>query len=426
MLYNLITTNQDKLRECCTLISQKEIAKIPKLPYGQGNIVVTSNGQYLMYSKTINKKRVSEYGFTVAEVMKKMDKREKQAIKTTNKKDKTTLSAEILEWIKTRKKTKLKSTTSYDRVMCTWRNQIDKYSIGRIRYQQVSDKDIQNHLNSLIDFLSWSTTKKAYDLLNEFYRHQKAAQTVESNPMDLVDMPSKEKAKPEKEIEYLEIDDIKLFINEASKLMKHRNFPKYKLGFAFIFLIFTGLRIGEMIALRWKDIDFDKNTILINKSISRVINENYDENNIELMKQKSIPKYIDEEGSTKNYKLRVVPMNVQARNAALLMYKYAKYKDDDDFVIAVRGGGCNNITNTTKQLKLVLKNSKTTVTTGGMHILRHTCASLLFEQGLRVEIIASILGNSPEVCRETYVHFSERQRSEAISQIPEFNIDLIA
>jgi integrase len=55
-------------------------------------------------------------------------------------------------------------------------------------------------------------------------------------------------------------------------------------------------------------------------------------------------------------------------------------------------------------------------------MLRHTCASLLFAKKLQVEIIASILGHSPEVCRKTYIHFCQAQRAEAIHQIAEFNI----
>ena len=58
----------------------------------------------------------------------------------------------------------------------------------------------------------------------------------------------------------------------------------------------------------------------------------------------------------------------------------------------------------------------------GCHMLRHTCASLLFAKKLQVEIIASILGHSPEVCRKTYIHFCQAQRAEAIHQIAEFNI----
>ena len=57
----------------------------------------------------------------------------------------------------------------------------------------------------------------------------------------------------------------------------------------------------------------------------------------------------------------------------------------------------------------------------GCHMLRHTCASLLFSKKLQVEIIASILGHSPEVCRRTYIHFCQEQRAAAIQQIAEFN-----
>ena len=60
-----------------------------------------------------------------------------------------------------------------------------------------------------------------------------------------------------------------------------------------------------------------------------------------------------------------------------------------------------------KRLAYLLQATPLDLPPCGCHMLRHTCASLLFAKKLQVEIIASILGHSPEVCRKTYIHFCQ-------------------
>ena len=51
------------------------------------------------------------------------------------------------------------------------------------------------------------------------------------------------------------------------------------------------------------------------------------------------------------------------------------------------------------------------------HIMRHTCASLLYRNGIDLNTIARILGNSEEVLRKTYVHFDDDNLRRIIDMI---------
>lgn len=53
--------------------------------------------------------------------------------------------------------------------------------------------------------------------------------------------------------------------------------------------------------------------------------------------------------------------------------------------------------------------------------MRHTCASMYFRKGVNVELIASMLGHSVEVCRNTYIHFIEDQKCEVAKLITDFD-----
>lgn len=67
-------------------------------------------------------------------------------------------------------------------------------------------------------------------------------------------------------------------------------------------------------------------------------------------------------------------------------------------------------------IRRIEEEGNTNVRAHNTHILRHTCASLYFRAGVRVEVICRILGNSREVCEKTYIHFVEEQLKDAASQ----------
>jgi len=77
------------------------------------------------------------------------------------------------------------------------------------------------------------------------------------NPAEAVKLP----ADPKKEIQYLDTEKVKIFLTEARKT-KH---------FAAYFLVLnTGLRRGELLGLRWKDINLKDGSITVNQSLVRV------------------------------------------------------------------------------------------------------------------------------------------------------------
>lgn len=58
-------------------------------------------------------------------------------------------------------------------------------------------------------------------------------------------------------------------------------------------------------------------------------------------------------------------------------------------------------------------------------LLRHTCASMLFKNGIDVETIASVLGHTLEMCRKTYLHLYEEQRVMAMQKLNNFDLDVL-
>ena len=151
----------------------------------------------------------------------------------------------------------------------------------------------------------------------------------------------------------------------------------------------------------------EKATVSITKNLIEVYNRDYGK------KREGAPQYVTKISTTKTRSTRIIPLNRNALKALALMRQAVPFTESDGYVVST----ANRKPATPQQISKSLD-----LPPCGCHMLRHTCASLLFAKKLQVEIIASILGHSPEVCRKTYIHFCQAQRAEAIHQIAEFNI----
>ena len=388
---------------------------IPKLPYGQGTINMMPDGETYIYKKSVGGKRRSVYGASVKEVMAAMSSLERDIRKGEVRKENVTLAEAMYEWLEKYKKPKLKKT-SYDTLRKTISSRIDGHDIGLTRMSAIDADMIQEHLNGLneTDCLSYSTIKKCYDALNDFYRNYTLKGKVERNPMLAVQMINRENIiKETKKIEFFENDDIVLFLEQAARIFPWSKKPQYQYGFCLCANIFLGMRAGELLALRWKDIDFDKGIIYVHENLQLVNNPS------------GKPRQIYETQSLKNYQNRHIFMNEQARRYLGLQKEYSQFTEPEDYVCCTRDGAHAAIAYLSNNIREIERSAGTKVTACGTHIIRHTCASLYFRKGVRVELIASLLGHSVDVCRNTYIHFIEEQKRAAVELLDDFNIGSI-
>lgn len=404
--------------------TQKEI-KLPKLPYGQGSMSIRPDGS-IMYRKRLGdpKKEYTVYGDTPADAMLKMAELEKDLKNQMFNKKTETLYESMLDWLELYKKPELKKT-SYDTLAKTVNARIGKYDIGSIRLDAIDADMIQRHLNQLNtkEQYSYSIIKKCYDALNDFFRHKYLTRQIEYNPMLVVKKINQENViKETKDICFFERDDIDKFIDEATVLFNGVLKPKHQYGFCLAANIYLGMRVGELLALKWKDVDFDNNTIWIHENLQMVKNPDYDSENEFEMKRKGICKHIYIIQSLKNYQNRHIHMNKKAREYLLLQKQYSDFTNPGDYVCCTRDGKHAAVNYISDNIREIEKISGTKVRKAGTHLLRHTCASLYFRAGVRIELIAALLGHSVDVCRTTYIHFEEEQKKEAVKLLNDYDL----
>ena len=200
-------------------------------------------------------------GKTEAEVKRKIREYNKSGAPTNPRQ--ILLKDYLMSWLVNIKRISLKPS-SYDRLESTVLNQVIP-RMGAFKISEITPEDIGSMLSEIQnEGLSYSTVKKAYDCVN-------AVLTYAFNKRDITYNPALSAAKPnesnfkKKEIRYFTKDEANLITEECGRKYSTGT-PVYPYGDAFILALNTGLRMGELIGLQKKDIDFNAKKLTIRRN----------------------------------------------------------------------------------------------------------------------------------------------------------------
>lgn len=170
--------------------------------------------------------------------------------------------------------------------------------------------------------------------------------------------------------------------------------------YGILICLYTGLRIGELLALTWKDVDCNICAFYITKTLSPIKISDSNE------------PYI---GTTKtNAGRRTVPFPKE-----LLHYLKELKVNGGKYVISSRNGGFTKISSYQRTFDTLLK--KLNIRHKGFHALRHTFATRAIETNADMKTLSEILGHSsPKITMERYVHSSYKQKSRLVSKVGKF------
>lgn len=300
-------------------------------------------------------------------------------------------------WPKKRKQGKRISPKTIDSKQDAIKD-IKKY-IGHYSIGDITEDIIQQEL---IDVLvekeySLSFIEKRYQTINGIMKYAAdELQCIERNPAVYVRIPV-ERIKPKKEIQWIKEHEIGALFQSC--LAKYKNGKYiYTIGALFIFLLETGIRCSEARALVWTDVDWEKKRILICKQIVCV-------------KGKDIPEnYTKTANSTRWVYLNPVAI------WALQLSRSLRYYGPNSPLFSTENKTLYSERNLHKTFNMILKRAG--ITPGGVHMLRHTFASILFHKNVRIEIISKLMGHKDtSVTSKIYIHFLREQQFEAIGEV---------
>ena len=274
-----------------------------------------------------------------------------------------------------------------------------KYSMKQktyLFYLQINDIYISRFnktitLNNLNEFVasikekySHSTTKLVKSLINRSLDFALKNNLINEKIVISIGLKNKQVRKVEA-LEKQEQTKIEKYILENEKL--------YHYGI--LISLYTGLRLGELLALKWQNVDFNNKLIFVDKSIE-TISQNHKTLIIE-----SLPKT--------QSSIREIPISKQLLN----ILKALKQNSKNDFVLVSHNNKQLQPRAYQKSFENLLKKLK--IKHYGFHSLRHTFATRLLENGVDIKTISELMGHSsPTITLNRYVHTNMQNKRKAM------------
>lgn len=207
---------------------------------------------------------------------------------------------------------------------------------------------------------------------------------------------SPKQIKKESETNFWTIEEFNTFISAVDN-----NF--YKI--VFIFLYRTGLRIGELMALNWNDIDFNKKTLSINKSLSH---DSFDQASI-IVSPKT------------NNSIRIIDID------DYLIELLKKYKKEESKIYGFENqwfifGGVKHLGLTTLRRHLNIYIKKANVKKITIHGFRHSHVSMLIYLGCDIKDVAERIGDTIQMVESTYYHMFPTKKKKTLDKLNSLKI----
>lgn len=195
----------------------------------------------------------------------------------------------------------------------------------------------------------------------------------------------------EKQVECFSKDEQK----KIERYVFDKNKPKL---FGIVLCLYTGLRIGELLALTWEDVDLQKGIIAVSKSCH------------DSWENGEYVKVIDEPKTESS--MRIIPFPKQL----LPRLKELKKMTNNDYVIGGERVHGAQVRSYQKTFEALLKKLK--IPHKGFHSLRHTFATRALECGMDVKTLSEILGHkNPTVTLKRYAHSMLEHKAEMMNKL---------
>lgn len=276
-------------------------------------------------------------------------------------------------------------TTVKPATYASYQHKLKKYlwkSLGEVPMYQMDAQAIRAAVDSWkSQGLACSSIKVFFRLLNQAMAYALKQDLIETNPCESVKLPKVDK----KRVRALSLREQK----KLEKVVEEDRDPRAK---TINLALRTGMRIGEIAALKWDAVDLEAKLIYVNSTYQRLCYGKGKKSILQLGPPKS-----------KSSK-RVIPLS----DKAYTLLKKLKKTAESDFVFTTKGKPCEPRL-LTKHFHRILKKAKLS----GIHFhqLRHTFATRCLEAEEKLLVVSRMLGHSSQkITSDTYYDAQLKER----------------
>ena len=268
--------------------------------------------------------------------------------------------------------------------------------LGECEIKKLTSNNIEKFINKLMQSMSFNSVLNYYTKFRAVLNYAVRQGYIQVSPCDNIDL-KKDPNEKKKDMMYWTVEQFNKFIANENK-------PVYHLLFMNQF--YMGMRIGETLALQWKDIDLINNTINIQKTWA------------DMLRKATTPK------TNNSYRLITMPQFLSDEYKA---FKENMNANDNDYIFGMtvpfyRSSVRRELNETVKKTNIKLpKNEQIPIIR--IHDLRHSCASYMINNmvtngkvNFSVYDIAKRLGDNLDTVLSVYAHWLP-QADKGIVQI---------
>lgn len=344
--------------------------------------------------------RKSFSGYKRSEVVQKMNEAQFYVDNNiyTDTKD-LTFGEYLYEWLYTTKKLEL-APLSFERYESIYKNKIKTDPIHRIKLSELSTMNLQKFFNNLIEIKKESSSSANYikTTLKTALEDAVKSGVLFRNPISGVKIKKEEK---QKNFNIFTVEEQELLISSL-KLTDTVDLVIYT-------ALSTGLRLGEILALKWAD--FDGNKLDINKQLQIIYEE---KDRVKKQVKKLLPL------KTKDSKaILPIPQKVAKElqkhrlRQSEMKLRLGKAYQDEDFIFADDIGQPIDRKRPGRKLSKICKDLNIPHRT--FHSLRHTYCTRLFEAGVPIKTVQALMRHSnSQTTLDIYTHVMPEQKDKAI------------
>lgn len=381
---------------------------------GEGTIRKKGNGYEGRITVEVNgvRKQVSVYDKSQRVVVEKMQELRKKRDDNYYIENKNiTLEEWLKEWMKVYKKPYISPRTYQGYVE---KSKTILEHLGNMQLQKIELYHLQKFISDLQnEGKSPKSLRHYYSILKMCFDDAIMCRHISLNPTRNLKLPSMRR----KELNIM---------TKEEQLVFEGFMKKYRMGTAYIVLVNTGLRAGELSGLTWKDVDFENKALYVRRGMQKITT--YDDDFNKVKRERKVT-----DVKTEN-SYRVVPMldkvvkilqeykkKIQAEQEELA--ELGEGFKEDDFIFKTKYNHPITSEYLRKTCQGICKSNNFRKV--GIHELRHTFATRSIEAGIDLRVLQEILGHaSYSTTADIYVHILGQVKLSQMNRLEDYLTDI--